>query len=132
MQGLQIPHFNPRPPQGERPLPSVSIKISVDISIHAPRKGSDFSDTPASLRISHFNPRPPQGERRLSIDSPCKMPYFNPRPPQGERLLSIDSPCKMPYFNPRPPQGERPSSSFRNAACDFISIHAPRKGSDCH
>ena len=110
MQGLQIPHFNPRPPQGERPLPSVSIKISVDISIHAPRKGSDFSDTPASLRISHFNPRPPQ----------------------GERLLSIDSPCKMPYFNPRPPQGERPSSSFRNAACDFISIHAPRKGSDCH
>ena len=34
-------HFNPRSPRGERPDIFGSIKTSWDISIHAPRGGSD-------------------------------------------------------------------------------------------
>ena len=34
-------HFNPRPPQGERPINQIVVLFASRISIHAPRKGSD-------------------------------------------------------------------------------------------
>ena len=36
----------------------------IDISIHAPRKGSDLAASSSRAAIKHFNPRPPQGERQ--------------------------------------------------------------------
>ena len=81
-----------------------------NISIHAPRMGSDgipldanrissrFQSTlpgwgatsswsPASTRVRHFNPRSPDGERRCgSLCGISPVGYFNPRSPDGERL----------------------------------------------
>ena len=81
--------FNPRSPRGERLIydtdDAVWTEISIHapregsdvqsirrvllrgISIHAPREGSDLSETLSLLGIHHFNPRSPRGERRGSL-----------------------------------------------------------------
>ncbi len=79
-------NFYPRPPHGERPLQNcanssglrflstppawgatghfaVRVKFD-DISIHAPRMGSDASPTSYNPGTFDFYPRPPHGERR--------------------------------------------------------------------
>ena len=122
--------FNPRSPCGER---LIMTKRSED-------------------KI-YFNPRSPCGERLLSLTGPAPFRNFNPRSPCGER-----PPGQRPYapagchFNPRSPCGERrldrmagvsdnifqstlPVRGATNFASIhtgmlFISIHAPRAGSD--
>ena len=147
--------FNPRSPHGERlaayglasstsafqsTLPAWGATLAhlgeqaiLNISIHAPRMGSDEH---FFLRIHHmqnFNPRSPHGERpaRKRIANAAEQ-YFNPRSPHGERhframrlyaLASFQSTrpawgattglgriqhCR-PHFNPRSPHGERPT-----------------------
>ena len=81
-----------------------------DISIHAPREGSDSSacSTPAS-RSPNFYPRSPRGERRpAAVGDQAVAGHFYPRSPRGERL-------------------GRPDRARRDVP---ISIHAPREGSD--
>ena len=122
--------FNPRSPCGERPprqrkhyggsrfqstLPVWGATVQVvvetlskEISIHAPRVGSDRFPSLSRKVKSHFNPRSPCGERLHAAGGEAGGDYFNPRSPCGER---------------RDTQGD--SSSFGT-----ISIHAPRVGSD--
>ena len=78
-----------------------------DISIHAPRTGSDAFPCLAARAYSNFNPRSPHGERL---------------PPTCARNLWRN-------FNPRSPHGERQDRAFLNRRIE-ISIHAPRTGSD--
>ena len=78
------------------------------ISIHAPRVGSDTVVSPRLTPVSYFNPR-----------SPC-----------GERLGLAAGVAGEPDFNPRSPCGERLCLAGARRACDEISIHAPRVGSD--
>ena len=79
------------------------------ISIHAPRTGSD---SPPSRR-------PPSAQ------------YFNPRSPHGERRhLRAAGRCADKHFNPRSPHGERQGNRRRGRCLIWISIHAPRTGSD--
>ena len=84
--GVDICYFNPRSPRGERQpgwcyngseaefqstLPARGATLAEkqpeqekDISIHAPREGSDVQIIPALIWSSYFNPRSPRGERR--------------------------------------------------------------------
>ena len=55
---------------------------------------------------------------------------FNPRSPCGERPEFPREPTNYPHFNPRSPCGERHDDYFANFDTEFISIHAPRVGSD--
>ena len=122
--------FNPRSPHGERQdtcpqvvhhaqfqstLPArgatyllTHIIVSLAISIHAPRTGSDGPKRRKASREPHFNPRSPHGER--------------PGRPGGKK--------EQPYFNPRSPHGERRSIENVAEKGNSISIHAPRTGSD--
>ena len=81
-------NFNPRSPQGERPtsfpytftvlefqstLPAggattgrQNLYGSGEISIHAPRRGSDAAPSTKYSGVLNFNPRSPQGERQYS------------------------------------------------------------------
>ena len=59
---------------------------NTDISIHAPREGSDRSRTRSSTASRNFNPRSPRGERRKDEAMGRCAGYFNPRSPRGERL----------------------------------------------
>ena len=83
--------------------------ITDEISIHAPRTGSD-DDYAADVRKMVLN--------------------FNPRSPHGERQGVIYLPRQTLNFNPRSPHGERPGEDWRWEKYINISIHAPRTGSD--
>ena len=56
---------------------------------------------------------------------------FNPRSPHGERLVIHTTQVGViEHFNPRSPHGERLRKDTGNNDDYFISIHAPRTGSD--
>ena len=148
-------NFNPRSPDGERRSDHCRCHYRPEISIHAPRMGSDLSNdcknsfTPlfqstlpgwgATLtRIfrhstsTYFNPRSPDGERRVAI--PCWMYYgteFQSTLPGWGATRDTPKSGRLPYnFNPRSPDGERLYVLPRPLPCEHISIHAPRMGSD--
>ena len=102
-------YFNPRSPCGERLAFRAFKQCSFDISIHAPRAGSDPHFHPLVKGFCNFNPRSPCGERRCI------------RAARFERQLN---------FNPRSPCGERQRLADGTKHKDRISIHAPRAGSD--
>ena len=78
-------NFNPRSPCGERrPLPQPS-RHRQNISIHAPRVGSDqeYIDLVEEAQISIHAPR--VGSDWTAIILIAHLEYFNPRSPCGER-----------------------------------------------
>ena len=128
---------------------------NVEISIHAPRTGSDVFRSIRSLDVMNFNPRSPHGERppprhergitmKFQSTLPARgatcvrrwttlrtSPHFNPRSPHGERPLPTRwGEWTIGYFNPRSPHGERPAAEGSPNRQTRISIHAPRTGSD--
>ncbi len=80
----------------------------LEISIHAPRGGSDTCLKSSLNRIHDFNPRSPWGERlNLSI-----LMFW------------------LVLFQSTLPVGGATVASFRTSRNSAISIHAPRGGSD--
>ena len=123
--------FNPRPPRGERPRYSWSLR----------------------QRSRNFNPRPPRGERLhcllfqyshldISIHAlreesdPClwsPAPWqadFNPRPPRGERLIPRYEICAALGFQSTPSARRATPWRKSNRTRFRISIHALREESD--
>ena len=79
----------------------------------------------------YFNPRSPCGERPLTESvSPSSLSNFNPRSPCGERRPALWLRRRRRDFNPRSPCGERRMDWKSRRKTLFISIHAPRVGSD--
>ena len=151
---LRQHNFNPRSPYGERLQYIAAGAEFVQISIHAPLTGSDYSRLGRTALRSDFNPRSPYGERRLAICAPDRHLLFQSTLPlrgatvhvvddSGVLGISIHAPltgsdCFPPYpisgrrhFNPRSPYGERPRAAFYKNYASDISIHAPLTGSDC-
>ena len=56
--------------------------------------------------------------------------HFNPRSPHGERPNCKWRSQIRTYFNPRSPHGERRNHCISSTFANYISIHAPRTGSD--
>ena len=79
-------HFNPRSPCGERHFNDVYSVLLDDISIHAPRVGSDPYGACPDCPRWNFNPRSPCRERQPRWGH-CTRPKrnFNPRSPCRER-----------------------------------------------
>ena len=102
--------FNPRSPRGERRPRFYHPLRAHQISIHAPREGSDL------VRVGC------RGGDIISIHAPR----------EGSDGLQAGSIGQSRNFNPRSPRGERHIDL--NLRCDdlHISIHAPREGSDCN
>ena len=148
---MEIYHFNPRPPQGERPASARAFQLSIifqstppargatlqtrtinvpeGISIHAPRKGSDFDLSTGICEDVLFQSTPPargatcrEGVLSLlgyiSIHAPRKGSDNN----QGVRF------CVASYFNPRPPQGERPISDILPFSLSPFQSTPPARG----
>ena len=147
------PNFNPRSPRGERPALESKIEgykkfqstlpargatymgfaqtKQEQISIHAPREGSDCVSIHIILTRSDFNPRSPRGERLTQAAFGAEsLSHFNPRSPRGERRSAILSPFASPRFQSTlPARGATCKISNGEQAAE-ISIHAPREGSD--
>ena len=85
----------------------VKIPHRPQISIHAPREGSDTGNPFQSMPLPYFYPRSPRGERQAAEMSTCDGLNFYPRSPRGERLYLLSSPDTGTDFYPRSPRGER-------------------------
>ncbi len=120
-----------------------------------PAGGATKGDRFCEKKNRYFNPRSPRGERRSIAQPVVTNPYdFNPRSPRGERpwcsgmktrrrkfqstlpaggatTLAVMSTSPRKNFNPRSPRGERRYNYDPTGHIQFISIHAPRGGSDC-
>ena len=103
-------NFNPRSPCGERPDLRVIVPIPVQISIHAPRVGSDTS-----------------GESRLS--QPMKISIHAPRV-GSDISYCVMGPCSEQFQSTLPVWGATPPAFPGPRPPGTISIHAPRVGSD--
>ena len=120
-----------------------------DISIHAPREGSDKFKGWDLCTLMNFNPRSPRGERLPGSGKTMFAVNFNPRSPRGERLLidlvamifatfqstlpargatSNTAPrSTMPGdFNPRSPRGERRVYRGNVGAASDFNPRSPR------
>ena len=127
---------------------------SLGISIHAPRVGSDVYKVFNAVSHFDFNPRSPCGERLMAFWSWRYFREFQSTLPVWGATRTVPSVVPSLYdFNPRSPCGERPSPrGIRPTSWPFqstlpvwgatwlslrpfpggrwISIHAPRVGSD--
>ena len=104
------------------------------ISIHAPRTGSDDNWLRGNALKGDFNPRSPHGERRcLYCKVPAKWLFQSTLPARGATIacsafassllfqstlpargatMPVSSPASLAsHFNPRSPHGERPAAS---------------------
>ena len=106
---MVLKNFNPRSPCGERQLLSEVDMGLGDISIHAPRAGSDRDVVLVYPSIHNFNPRSPCGERPL-----CAAIFTGPL------TISIHAPRA----------GSDAHIPVPTVHIVAISIHAPRAGSD--
>ena len=99
------------------------------ISIHAPRGGSDGEQITASLLPTDFNPRSPWGERRYTLEDFRQLFNFNPRSPWGERRrLGLKRGLSTVHFNPRSPWGERLYAVLICAICLLFQSTLPVGG----
>ena len=97
------------PARGATKQPQRVEIILGDISIHAPRTGSDAAVSGEVHHGRDFNPRSPHGERQSSVcsnkSSPCR--FQSTLPARGATTSPISSGKLTTYFNPRSPYGER-------------------------
>ncbi len=150
---VQMHHFNPRSPCGERRQLGQRPAHSQPISIHAPRVGSDswstrhpgrFSGFQSTLpvwgatngvyakldRLEHFNPRSPCGERQQHwryIQS-CRR-FQSTLPVWGATTRWAVCAAGWQFQSTLPVWGAT-TSNYSMVGLQNISIHAPRVGSD--
>ena len=109
----------------------VNCSISVlSISIHAPRTGSDATVPEFDFAIAISIHAPRTGSDLICTPSQDFVHDFNPRSPHGERQRCVFCVASRGDFNPRSPHGERLPVSVYCLIGVKISIHAPRTGSD--
>ena len=126
---------------------------SIAVSIHAARAGSDACCAPSFAPATSFNPRCPRGQRRCTSNFVLDAEHVSihaaragsdPRSPREAALadaVSIHAPARgatdgaVRYWHEQAfqstlPRGERHYRIGRDGACQRVSIHAARAGSD--
>ena len=126
------PNFYPRSPRGERRFHRGVQRLIVLISIHAPREGSDFGEDidncPRNIFLSTL---PARGATRPACGSfPAAHRFLSTLPARGATVLLPQRLEGGIYFYPRSPRGERLRKRALSSTARWISIHAPREGSD--
>ena len=84
------------------------LSLSMEISIHAPRTGSDFVRQGRCAHHGNFNPRSPHGERREAVFGAVTLLAFQSTlPARGATFCCMGFAPATRNFNPRSPHGER-------------------------
>ena len=125
-------HFNPRSPCGERLYSAYNFPLAQGISIHAPRAGSDSANPGLSAISRNFNPRSPCGERRENGRECGKggKIFQSTLPVRGATIL-LCFVASMFYISIHAPRaGSDIAFRIGSRILVVISIHAPRAGSD--
>ena len=125
-----LSNFYPRSPRGERPAYTQRQIQLTEISIHAPREGSDAPACGFLTTCRYFYPRSPRGERLYAAALQGMFGVFlSTLPARGatEEASELIQAICISIHAPRE-GSDRPNSCRLPAG--FISIHAPREGSD--
>jgi len=121
----------PLPVRGATGCPPSLPLLCLQISIHAPRAGSDDRRADFRQTLADFNPRSPCGERRADGRAEIHGTDISIHAPRaGSDRREARSRTSQANFNPRSPCGERRCADREPCALARISIHAPRAGSD--
>ena len=116
-------------PAGGATLSSGAAAKWAEISIHAPRGGSDRRIYIQIFRVLDFNPRSPQGSDGKNTKKSSVKSSFQSTLPAGERRFGCAAACIYPPpFQSTLPAGERHHRHPSQSATRQISIHAPRRG----
>ena len=123
-----------------------------EISIHAPRTGSDRQSAFDFHFIHHFNPRSPHGERLCRRDPPkylqdisihaprtgsdgnrdgfrpCAYGFQSTLPARGATVLAGGARDSSGDFNPRSPHGERRAEILRRKSPMRFQSTLPARG----
>ena len=111
-------------PQGRRPRWSAH-----HISIHAPRTGSDTAPHQQTRRHPAFQSTlPARGATCATAFSIVLTVYFNPRSPHGERPPGRAFFSPPGYFNPRSPHGERQQETQGWTLASLFQSTLPARG----
>ena len=112
----------------------VAARVNRLISIHAPRTGSDAKGEYTCRCPSHISIHAPRtGSDAMGFtDGYIRKVFQSTLPARGATKRRFDLSAPDHHFNPRSPHGERHNTTFRVAEDVYISIHAPRTGSDAH
>ena len=103
---------------------------AVQISIHAPRTGSDLCPK-AARRSGRFQSTLPARGATASFRFCYSCSSFQSTlPARGATSARVTGLPLVADFNPRSPHGERLELAKAQIATEEISIHAPRTGSD--
>ena len=131
----------------------MALFLFLQISIHAPREGSDRDNIRKPLADLNFNPRSPRGERPpIPTASKSAMPFQSTLPARGATLGVVNKNLSEKLFQSTLPARGATLLDLRVPICDIfqstlpargattdgmtpdsprvISIHAPREGSD--
>ena len=134
-QGIQIktgarPNFNPRSPHGERLPVRLEKNARMQISIHAPRTGSDAAKE-ALVRAATISIHAPRtgSDPNQAGHSPAEWRFQSTLPARGATILPEKTRADISISIHAPRTG---SDTGRGAVAlaPRISIHAPRTGSD--
>ena len=146
-------NFNPRSPDGERRSDHCRCHYRPEISIHAPRMGSDYAplicfnvcsifqstlpgwgatfQTTVKIPLLHyFNPRSPDGERRMMIREGSRRRLISIHAPRmgSDPVQLAGTAANRGHFNPRSPDGERHTSLVTCAFCCIFQSTLPGWG----
>ena len=128
---MNVSHFYPRSPRGERLRLPVDRLSQKRISIHAPRVGSDPSLLCCPLWDGYFYPRSPRGERPWpNVPWTLSREFLSTLPAWGATLQKLPVPMQPTLFLSTLPAWGATGNMVRIRHDDYISIHAPRVGSD--
>ena len=123
-------HFNPRSPRGERPVLTAEILPKISFQSTLPARGATFAQNFENNQTLISIHAPREGSDALIGTMRAVLPNFNPRSPRGERLLSaLFLVIQCEFQSTLPARGATPDGNY-NFVMYWISIHAPREGSD--
>ena len=136
MQSAETPyHFNPRSPHGERRGVEDAERFAADISIHAPRTGSDtpLLKIPNNCSIMSIH-APRTGSDQMEEKTKTAGTDFNPRSPHGERRpAEWRTPMIYKFQSTLPARGAT-EMKLPNSSADLFQSTLPARGAtpgDC-
>ena len=104
---------------------------NLEISIHAPRTGSDAFPPFRAFPLNHFNPRSPHGERLFQNHMSAESKIFQSTlPARGATRCMISQKILGTSFQSTLPARGATREYAASVTETEISIHAPRTGSD--
>ena len=123
-------YFYPRSPRGERHVRNIPATAIVYFYPRSPRGERPLWDLRLTRTILFLSTLPARGATSVFLKHLQPVQFLSTLPARGATLRPRCFGGDCVYFYPRSPRGERPGTYGDAADAFYISIHAPREGSD--